>query len=110
MIALLVIASLVVRLFTPLPLNFATSRMEYPLRSKHITSLYSAFTCSSLFSKRLEHLGDALFLLFHVRVNIEIKGCCNIGMTEQYAYGLVVAVAFNAACRKVVMRSVPLIR
>ena len=23
-----------------------------------------------LFSKRLEHLGDALFLLFHVRVNI----------------------------------------
>ena len=79
--------------------------------SKLITSLYSAFTCSSLFSKRLEHLGDALFLLFHVRVNIEIKGCCNIGMTEQYAYGgLVVAVAFNAACRKVVMRSVPLIR
>ena len=57
---------------------------------------------SSLFSKRLEHLGDALFLLFHVRVNIEIKGCCNIGMTEQYAYGLVVAVAFNAACGKAV--------
>ena len=84
--------------------------MEYPLRSKLITSLYSAFTCSSLFSKRLEHLGDALFLLFHVRVNIEIKGCCNIGMTKLYAYGLVVAVAFNAACRKVVMRSVPLIR
>ena len=84
--------------------------MEYPLRSKLITSLYSAFICSSLFSKRLEHLVDALFLLFHVRVNIEIKGCCNIGMTEQYAYGLVVAVAFNAACRKVVMRSVPLIR
>ena len=84
--------------------------MEYPLRSKLITSLYSAFICSSLFSKRLEHLGDALFLLFHVRANIEIKGCCNIGMTKQYAYGLVVAVAFNAACRKVVMRSVPLIR
>lgn len=81
--------------------------MEYPLRSKLITSLYSAFICSSLFSKRLEHLGDALLLLFHVRVNIEVKGCCNIGMTEQYAYGLVVAVAFNAACRKVVMRSVP---
>ena len=84
--------------------------MEYPFRSKLITSLYSAFICSSLFSKRLEHLGDALFLLFHVWVNIEIKGCCDVGMTEQYAYGLVVAVAFNAACRKVVMRSVPLIR
>ena len=60
----------------------------------------------SLFSKRLEHLGDALFLLFHVRVNIEIKGCCNVGMTEQYAYSLVVAVAFNAACGKAVAESV----
>ena len=27
-------------------------------------------------------------------------------MTEQYAYGLIVAVAFNAACRKAVVRSV----
>ena len=78
--------------------------------SRLITSLYSAFIYSSLFPKRLEHLGDALFLLFHVWVNIEIKGCCDVGMTEQYAYCLVVAVAFKAACRKVVMRSVPLIR
>ena len=39
-------------------------------------------------------------------MNIEIKGCCDVGMTEQYAYGLVVAVAFNAACRKAVVRSV----
>ena len=61
---------------------------------------------NELFSQRLEHLGDALFLLFHVRVNIEIKGCCNIGMTEQYAYCLVVAVAFNAACGKAVAQSV----
>ena len=80
------------------------------MESPHPFAFYSLYYFSSLFSKRLEHLGDALFLLFHVRVNIEIKGCCNIGMTEQYAYGLVVAVAFNAACRKVVMRSVPLIR
>ena len=80
------------------------------MRSKLITSLYSAFTCSSLFSKRLEHLGDALFLLFHVWVNIEIKGCCDVGMTEKHAYDLVVAVAFNAACRKVVGRCIPLIR
>ena len=76
--------------------------------------VYYILSCSYrynvLFSQRLEHLGDTLFLLLYVRVNIEIKGCCNIGMTEQYAYGLVVAVAFNAACRKVVMRSVPLIR
>ena len=80
------------------------------MESPHPFAFYSLYYFSSLFSKRLEHPGDALFLLFHVRVNIEIKGCCNIGMTEQYAYGLVVAVAFNAACRKVVMRSVPLIR
>ena len=80
------------------------------MESPHPFVFYSLCYFSSLFSKRLEHLGDALFLLFHVRANIEIKGCCNIGMTEQYAYGLVVAVAFNAACRKVVMRSVPLIR
>lgn len=39
-------------------------------------------------------------------MNIEIKGCCDVGMTEQYAYGLIVAVAFNAACRKAVVRSV----
>ena len=76
------------------------------MRSKLITSLYSAFICSYLFSKRLEHLGDALFLLFHVRVNIEIKGCCDVGMTEQYAYGLVVAVVFNAACGKAMAQSV----
>ena len=80
------------------------------MESPHPFAFYSLCFFSSLFSKRLEHLGDALFLLFHVRVNIEIKGRCNIGMTEQYAYCLVVAVAFNAACRKVVMRSVPLIR
>ena len=78
--------------------------------SRLITSLYSAFIYSSLFSKRLEHLVDALFLLFHVWVNIEIKGCCDVGMTEQYAYCLVVAVAFKAACRKVVGRCMSLIR
>ena len=72
------------------------------MESPHPFAFYSLYYVSSLFSKRLEHLGDALFLLFHVRVNIEIKGCCNIGMTEQYAYGLVVAVALNAARSKTV--------
>lgn len=76
------------------------------MESPHPFVFYSLCYFSSLFSKRLEHLGDALFLLFHVRVNIEIKGCCDIGMTEQYAYCLIVAVAFNAACRKAVVRSV----
>ena len=45
----------------------------------------------SYFPKDLNILVMHFFLLFHVRVNIEVKGCCNIGMTEQYAYGLVVA-------------------
>ena len=60
----------------------------------------------SLFSKRLEHLGDALFLLLHVRMNIELEGCGDVCMTVQYTYGLVVAVAFNATCRKAVTQSV----
>ena len=76
------------------------------MESPHPFVFYSLCYFSSLFSKRLEHPGDALFLLFHVRVNTEIKGCCDVGMTEQYAYGLIVAVAFNAACRKAVVRSV----
>ena len=76
------------------------------LRSPHPFTVYSLCYFSSLFTKRLEHLGDALFLLLHVRVNIEIKGCCDIGMTEQYTYCLVVAVAFNAACGKAMAQSV----
>ena len=76
------------------------------MESPHPFAFYCLCYFSSLFSQRLEHLGDALFLLFHVWVNIEIKGCCDVGMTEQYAYGLVVAVAFNAACGKAVAQSV----
>ena len=57
------------------------------------------------FPKDLNILVMHFFLLLHVRVNIEIKGCCDVGMTEQYAYGLVVAVAFNAACGKAVAQS-----
>ena len=36
---------------TPFSLSFATFRMEYPLRSKLITSLYSAFICSAVFTE-----------------------------------------------------------
>lgn len=80
------------------------------MESPHPFAFYGLCYFSSLFSKRLEHPGDALSLLLHVWVNIEIKGCCDIGMTEKHAYELVVAVAFNAACRKVVGRCIPLIR
>ena len=76
------------------------------VESPHPFAFYSLCYFSSLFSKRLEHPGDALFLLPHVRVNIEIKGCSNVGMTEQYTYCLVVTVAFNAACCKAVAQSV----
>ena len=76
------------------------------MESPHPFAFYSLCYFSSLLSKRLEHLGDALFLLFHVWVNIEIKGCCDVGMAEKHAYGLVVAVAFNAACGKAVAQSV----
>ena len=60
------------------------------MESPHPFAFYSLCYFSSLFSKRLEHPGYALFLLFHVRVNIEIKGYSNVGMTEQYTYCLVV--------------------
>ena len=53
-------------------------------------TIYYHWFQASLFPKRLKHLGDALFLLLHVWVNIEIKGCCDVGMTEQYTYSLVV--------------------
>ena len=76
------------------------------MESPHPFAFYSLYYFSSLFSKRLEHPGDALSLLLHVWVNIEIKRCGDIGMAEQYAYCLVVAVAFNAACSKAVVRSV----
>lgn len=72
--------------------------------------VYDILSCSYrynvLFSQRLEHLGDTLFLLLHIRVNIEVEGCCDVGMTEQYAYCLVIAVAFNAACGKAMAQSV----
>ena len=110
MIVLLLIASLVVWY---LPLYHSTSPHPEWNTPCAVNLLLPYIRLSSVlpyFPRDLNIFVDALFLLFHVRVNIEIKGCCNIGMTEQYAYGLVVAVAFNAACRKVVMRSVPLIR
>ena len=72
------------------------------MKSPHPFAVYSQGLLSSLFSKRLEHLGDALFLLFHVWVNIEVEGCGDVGMTKQHAYSLVVAVAFNTACSKTV--------
>ena len=51
----------------------------------------------ALFPKGLEHLCDATLLLFHVGVYIEIERCSDVGMTEQHADSLVVAVALNTA-------------
>lgn len=72
--------------------------------------VYDILSCSYrynvLFSQRLEHLGDALFFLLHIWVNIEVEGCGDVGMTEQHTYCLVIAVAFNAACGKAMAQSV----
>ena len=66
------------------------------LKSSHPFILYKGFHFP-LFSKRFEHLGDALFLLFHVRMDIEVECRGDVGMTEQHADSLVVAVALYAA-------------
>jgi hypothetical protein len=44
------------------------------------------------------HYVYALFLLFRIRMYVEIQSGADAGMSKQYAYGLVVAFAFNASC------------
>ena len=39
-------------------------------------------------------------------MNIEVEGCCDVGVAKQYAYSLIVAVALDAACGKAVAQSV----
>lgn len=72
--------------------------------------VYYILSCSYrynvLFSQRLEHFGDALFLLLHVWVNIEVEGCGDVGMTEQHTYGLIVTIALYASCSKAMAQSV----
>ena len=52
---------------TPLHLTFATSRMEYPLRSRLITSLYSAFICSSVFTEPILRPSFPSFSIYRFR-------------------------------------------
>ena len=52
------------------------------------------------FPRDLNILVMHFFLLLHVRVNIEVESCSDVGMTKQYTYGLVVAVALNATSGK----------
>ena len=110
MIVLLVIASLVVRY---LPLYHTTlphPELNIPCWADLLLPYIRLSSVLPYFPRDLNILVMHFFLLFHVWVNIEIKGCCDVGMTEQYAYCLVVAVAFKAACRKVVGRCMSLIR
>ena len=51
---------------------------------------------------------DAFFLLCEIRMDIEVEGGAYVGMTEQNAYGLVVAVAFDAPCGERMPQSVEL--
>jgi hypothetical protein len=85
---------------------FQEGRSSIGFHPLHTYPMIFLYFLGVLFPKRLEHPGDALFLLPHIRVNIEIKGCSNVGMTEQYTYCLVVTVAFYAACCKAVAQSV----
>jgi len=50
--------------------------------------------------QRFEHFVDAFFLLFHIRMHIEVEGRADIRMTKNDANGLVVTLAFNASCGK----------
>ena len=50
--------------------------------------------------QRFEHFVDAFFLLVHIRVNVEVKRCADVGMTKNNADGFIVTLAFNTSCRE----------
>ena len=48
------------------------------------------------------HLVDTTSLLLFIRMNIKVKRCTNIGMSQENAHSLVVAMALNTASCKAV--------
>ena len=50
--------------------------------------------------QRFEHFVDAFFLLVHIRVNVKVECCADVGMAQNYTNGLIVTLAFNASCGK----------
>ena len=71
-------------------------------QSVHSFSMNGLAVMFWLFPQRLKHFSNTLFLLLHVRVNIEVESCSYVSVAKQYTYGLIVAVAFNAASSKAV--------
>ena len=73
---------------TPLPLNFATFLMEYPLWSKLTTSLYSAFICSSVFTELILRQSFPPFSIYRFRPDCnrnEILSRSNCAQVESVA-------------------------
>lgn len=66
---------------------FALCCKNTPIIEKK-TTLKSLFQC-------LEHLVNTLFLLFHVRMYVEVEGRADVGMTEYDADGFVVTLTLN---------------
>ena len=69
------------------------------LNAKLTKTLHHSFI-KLKFLQAFKHLIDALFLLFHIRMHIEVEGRADIRMTKNDANGLVVTLAFNASCGK----------
>ena len=59
----------------------------------------------NLFPQRFKHLVDTTFLLFYIRVNIEVECCGDVGMAKQHADSLIVAVTLYAASGEAVAQS-----
>ena len=58
--------------------------------------------------KGAEHLLDASLLLLHVRMHIKIQCSADVRMSQESAYRLIVASAFDAPCRETMTQTMEL--
>ena len=92
---------------TPLSLNFATSRMEYPLRSRLITSLYSVLICSSVLNEPTLRPSFPPFSIYRFRPDCnrnEILSRSNCAQVESVA---IIIGAKRDGCPSLRQRCVP---
>ena len=79
---------------------------------KVVKSVSISITKIQLFPEKLillEHLShciDTLLFLLHVGMDIEVESCADVGMTEEYADGLVVAFTLDAAGSEAMAKTV----